>query len=176
MWLSGYSFRKKITITGQSGAGTNYQIKLLIGDAAGGDFHLEGNALNFPNDIRFTDNDGETELKYYIEETGNDPIVVWVKVADSLESGTVDIYVYYGKSGDTTTLNGLETFVFFEDFEDAAVKFDQGAMNLIRNNADSIQGSYCGEANNGSVGHRQKYDNNNSFNIRILNKLPMDIC
>lgn len=116
-WLTGYSYRKKVTITGQGGAGTDYQVKLDIGDSAGGDFHLEGNCVSFPDDIRFTDNDETTELKYWIKDTAADPIEVWVKVTDDLGSN-VDIYVYYGKAADTTTSNGFDTFIVFDDFAD----------------------------------------------------------
>ncbi len=124
-WLSDYTYRKKITITGQSGAGTNYQVKLLIGKASGAtgeQFDLEGHCLDTFADIRFTDNDEETELKYWIESvaaSGTSYLAnVWVKVADSLESN-VDIYCYYGKTGDTTTSSGADTFGSekFDNFE-----------------------------------------------------------
>ncbi len=115
-WLSGYSYRKQVNITGQSGAGTGYQVKLSIGDSAGGDFHLEGHCQNFPHDIRFTDDDGSTELDYWIEDTTVDPITVWVEVNDDLGSDQ-SIYCYYGKSGDSTTSDGDNTFIFFDDFE-----------------------------------------------------------
>ena len=77
-WLGGYGRRKVISITGQTGTGTNYQVKFSIGSTSGGDFHLEGHALSFPNDIRFTDNDQTTQLDYWIEDLTVDPISVWV--------------------------------------------------------------------------------------------------
>jgi len=46
--------------------------------------------------------------------------VFWVEVADDLSSSNVTIYVYYGKSDATTTSNGVNTFVFFDDFESYA--------------------------------------------------------
>ena len=118
-WVSGYTYRKKITLShsNSTGAGTDYQVSLSIGDSTGGDFHLEGHCSSFPTDIRFTDNDGTAPLKYWIEDTSADPITVWVKVTDSLESSNVDIYVYYGKSGDTSDSNGTNTFEFFDDFD-----------------------------------------------------------
>jgi len=115
-WLSGYSYRKKVDITGQSGAGTDYQIVLEIGDSAGGDFHLEGHCQNFPQDIRFTDDGGSTELSYWIEDETVDPITVWVKVTDNLDSDQ-SIYCYYGKSGDSTASDGEDTFEFFDGFD-----------------------------------------------------------
>lgn len=113
-WLSGWSHRKKVTITGQSGAGTGYQVKLSIGDSAGGDFHLEGNCTNFPQDITVTDNDGITLLDYWVEDLTTDPITVWVEVADDLGSN-VDVYIYYGKSGESSATNITNAFPSFSD-------------------------------------------------------------
>jgi len=123
-WLSGYQYRKKVTISGSSGAGENYQVKLSIGSSSGGDFHLEGHCHDFPNDIRFTDDDGITLLDYWIEDTSADPITVWVKVKDNLDND-VDIYVYYGKEGDSSASNGENTFVFFDDFEGTSLDTDK---------------------------------------------------
>ena len=129
-WLSGYSYRKKVTISGSSGAGTNYQVKLSIGSSSGGDFHLEGHCEDFPNDIRFTDDDGTTLLDYWIEDPSEDPITVWVKVQDNLDSD-VDIYVYYGKSGDSSASDGEATFPdFFDDFEGTSLDSDKWDINL----------------------------------------------
>jgi len=109
-WLSGYKYRKKVTISGSSGAGENYQVKLKIGSSSGGDFHLEGHCEDFPNDIRFTDNDGTTLLDYWIEDSSEDPITVWVEVNDNLDNN-VDIYVYYGKSGEAPASDAEATFI-----------------------------------------------------------------
>lgn len=109
-WLPGWSYRKEITITGQSGAGTDYQVDFDIGDSAGGDFHLEGNCTNFPQDIAVTDNDGTTPLDYWIEDITADPLKMLIEVADDLGSNQT-IYIYYGKSGATTDSNGANTFL-----------------------------------------------------------------
>jgi len=70
-WLDGWNYRKKINITGQSGAGTGYQVKLLVGEssgASGDDFDLGGLAENFPSDkneggdLRFTCFSNDTEV------------------------------------------------------------------------------------------------------------------
>jgi len=116
-WLSGYAYRKKVTISGSSGAGNNYQVKLKIGSSSGGDFHLEGHCNNFPNDIRFTDDDGETLLDYWIEDPVQDPITVWVEVKDNLDSDR-DIFVYYGNPSASSASNGDATFEFFDDISD----------------------------------------------------------
>ncbi|MCD6124137.1 hypothetical protein J7J62_03075 [bacterium] len=52
-WLNGWNYRKKITIQGQSGAGTDYQVLLKVGESSGAsgcDFHVEGHSSNFPSD------------------------------------------------------------------------------------------------------------------------------
>ena len=118
-WLSGWSYRKEITITGQSGAGTNFQVDLDIGDSAGGDFHLEGHCTNFPQDIEVTDNDGTTLLKFWIADITADPLEMSVKVADDLGSNQT-IYIYYGKSGATTNSNGADTFIAYHGTATAA--------------------------------------------------------
>jgi|GEM_PF-1621261 len=116
-----WRYRKQISISGQAGAGTNYQIKLLIGEtsgAAGENFDLEGHAANFPNDIKFTSSDG-IPLDYWLESvTGVAPdrlATVWVEVASNLDANQ-NIYIHYGKPGQSSLANGKNTFNFFEDF------------------------------------------------------------
>jgi len=129
MWLSGWTYRKKITISGSSGAGTGYQVLLKVGESSGAsgcDFHVEGHSENFPSDknqsgdLRFTDDDGETLLSFWVEKVeGSSPNRVaycWVKVNDSLDSD-VDIYCYYGNASASNVSNGDDTFEFFDDFE-----------------------------------------------------------
>mgnify|MGYP002682139603 CR=1 FL=1 len=123
-----WSYRKKITLTGQSGAGTNYQVFLKVGESSGStgaDFHLGGHskfpsAKNDGGDLRFTDNDGETLLPFWVEEvSGTSPnrvAKVWVKVKDDLGSN-VDIYCYYGNINASNASNGEGVFDFFDDFD-----------------------------------------------------------
>ena len=123
-WMPGYANRKRIAITGESGAGTLYQVLLSIGNAAGGDFHLENKCQSFPDDIRFTSADGTTQLSYWIEDATADPIRVWVRVADNLDTDKT-IYVYYNNASATTTSNGEGTFLFFDDFSAATLDTDK---------------------------------------------------
>ncbi len=153
-WLSGYSYRKMITITGQPGAGTGYQVLLKVGESSGSsgaDFHIENHAENFPNDIRFTDNDETTELAHWLEKTeGSSPnrtVYFWVKVNDNLDSDQ-NIYIYYGNSSASSASDGEATFLFFDDFNsgfnsskwdrsDASdVYISDGVMQLHQNVTD----------------------------------------
>jgi hypothetical protein len=107
-WLTGWDYRKGITITGAVGAGTDYQIMLTV-------TYLSEMETDFA-DVRFTDNDGSTLLDYWIEDyTVSTSALVWVEVADSLESSAV-IYMYYGNDAVPTTSNGTNTFIFFDDY------------------------------------------------------------
>lgn len=117
-WLSGYSYRKKIPITGQSGAGTNYQISLEVHSGSGSDsngiVYLAGHCTDFPNDVRFTDDDGTTELDHWIEPGTGTPRDFWIEVKDDLGNNQ-DFYIYYGKTGAASASNGVATFLFFDD-------------------------------------------------------------
>jgi len=172
-WLTGYTYRKKITITGQSGSGTDYQVAFSIGDSSGGDFHLGGHCESYPTDIRFTDNDGETELKYWIEQTSADPIKVWVKVADDLGSN-VDIYIYYGKSGDSDGSDGDNTFpLFFDDFEGGNLdKWTAESGSSVITSSKYYSGSHClyGASNTGNH-NIVRCDVSHSENIAIQHRM-----
>ena len=150
-WLSDWSYRKEISITGQSGAGTNFQVDLDIGDSAGGDFHLEGNCTNFPQDIQVTDNDGTTLLDYWIEDITADPLKMWVEVADDLGTNQT-IYIYYGKGGATTDSDIGATFLFGDDFPGSSL--DTGKWTSVGTPtlaiSDSIINIFDTDASNAS--------------------------
>ncbi|MBA7624016.1 hypothetical protein ES703_31420 [subsurface metagenome] len=95
--LSGYQYYKIIPITGAANASTGYQVPLVVHSGVGVDApgvaFLDGDALDFPNDIRCTDVAG-TPLSYWIVDATADPITIWIKVADDL-SGDQNIRIYY---------------------------------------------------------------------------------
>lgn len=69
-------------------------------------------------DIRFTTSDGQTLLNYWIESyTAGSIATFWIKI-DSIPAspGTSTIYIYYDNPSQTTTSNGPNTFIYFEDF------------------------------------------------------------
>jgi hypothetical protein len=56
-------------------------------------------------------------LDYWIEDkVDGDYAIFWVEITDDLSSNDVTIYIYYGNSTAVTTSNGLDTFLFFDDF------------------------------------------------------------
>lgn len=93
---------------------------------------LDGKCKTDFGDVRFTDNDGITELDYWMEEkVDSDYAVFWVEVADSLESSNVTVYIYYGKADATTTSNGITTFLFYENFDGSSVPPNGWSLDLI---------------------------------------------
>ena len=125
-WLNYFDYRRNITLTGVTGAGTGYQVLVNI-------TYNSSMQVNF-GDIRFTDDDGDTELTYWMQEHVNSSYAVfWVKVNDDLGSNQI-IYIYYGNNGVTTTSNGYATFEFFEDWE-------EGSVNATRWDTDDSGGS-----------------------------------
>lgn len=108
-WLTGWGYRKMITITETSGNTlTDYQIKL--------DVSYDSDMKPDFSDLRFTKDDKVTELNYWIEEyTPFSRATIWVKVPSIPTTGTT-IYVYYGNAGAISNSSGVNTFEFFDDF------------------------------------------------------------
>ena len=75
--LAGWDYRKEFTATRESGAVTDYQVKILVGESSGAtneDVDCGGHVLSTFNDLRFTKADGTTLLPYWIESiTGTTP-------------------------------------------------------------------------------------------------------
>jgi len=135
-WLSGWSYRKSHEIEGSNaGAQTNYQVKIIVHYESGTDYndntktppeghiYVGGKSRVDFQDIRFTRSDGVTELDYWFENEETAEAdgygIFWVEV-DSISASpdTTTIYIYYGKSDATTTSNGDNTFIIFDDWED----------------------------------------------------------
>lgn len=119
-WLMGWTFRKAHKVLGSSGAGVNYQIRLTIYFGSGTDnidnVYLSSACQTDFDDIRFTDDDGMTELSYWREEfTDSVSAIFWVKVLDNLDTNQT-IYLYYGNPTADSNSNGDSTFIFFDDF------------------------------------------------------------
>lgn len=125
-WLSGYTYRKEGAVNATAaGAQTLYQLKLVVGEssgASGADVHCENHCLDFPNDVRFTKEDGETKHDYWVEEiTGTTPnrkATVWIEVISIPASSSVDFYMYYRKASDSGESNGGNSFPeLFDHFD-----------------------------------------------------------
>jgi len=122
-WLTGWQYRKSHEIIGSTaGAQTDYQIRIKVnfgsGTDSGENVYLNGKCKADFGDIRFTADDGETLLSYWMEEkVDGNYAIFWVKVPSIPASpNTVIIYIYYGNAGAMTTSDGNATFLFFDEF------------------------------------------------------------
>jgi len=160
-WLTGWTYRKSHLITGSAGAVANYQTCIKVYKTTGtdgtetvrgitaGKVYVGSNCRDDFGDIRFTDNDGITELDYWMESsTSGTSAVFWVEVKDSLASDQT-IYVYYGKSDEVTTSNGTNTFkVFFNGdsagwtVTDPNTRFSFGSGKLTWTNLTRNEDAY----------------------------------
>lgn len=122
-WLSDWGYRKSHVIGGSTeDASINYQVRIKVHYGSGtdstDDVYCSSHCRTDFGDIRFTNSDKETELSYFIEEKVNsDYAYIWIKITDDLHNLSSTIYIYYGKASETTTSNGTNTFILFDDFE-----------------------------------------------------------
>jgi len=94
----------------------NCQIPIKVNKSSGGDVNCNNHCRDDFGDIRFLDIDNITHLNYWIEEQVNGSYACfWVKLPDDVESDK-KILIWYGNENATTTSNGTETFIFFDDF------------------------------------------------------------
>lgn len=115
-WLTGWPYRRSITITERSGSDlTDYQVKIEL-NSSNFDFS-KANADG--SDIRFAADDGTTLLPYWIEEwdSVNQTAKIWVKIPGLLANSSITIYMYYGNPDAQSESDGEAVFDFFDDFE-----------------------------------------------------------
>jgi len=184
-WLTGWSYRKKITIQENAGQDlTDYQIKITVhygfGTDSDGDIYLGGKCRSDFGDIRFTAGDGKTLLSYWMEEkVDGDYAIFWVKVPSIPANGTSDIYIYYGNSGATYAGSGDDTFLFFDDFEAGNLdKWVQDAGNgyIQLETTKPLEGSYSARLGQpvNDEDHVFMYENVSRDNIAIHAKAYID--
>lgn len=71
------------------------------------------------DDIRFTMEDGCTQIPYWIEEYADgEEAMVWVKVPYIPAHGTARIYLYYNNQDAESGSNGIAVFEYFDNFND----------------------------------------------------------
>ena len=114
-WLSGWQYRKEITITEQSGSTlTDYPVLLTIDTAS---LISEGKMRSDCGDIRFTD-ENDTLLTYYLESACNTANTkIWVKVPSIPASSSTTIYMYYGNSEAESASDIHGKWNIYDDFD-----------------------------------------------------------
>ena len=150
-WLEGYFYRKQRSVDGSSaGAKTNYTMGSLIvhkgyGVDSESEIYLNGHCKDDFSDIRFTADDGITELPHWREFYIEGEYAVFRVLFDSIpQSTTVYFYIYYdnpeaGSASDIATAFPL----FGDDLEQDTVGNDpskwvvsQGTLSLVKVSED----------------------------------------
>ncbi len=110
-WLSGWSYRRPITISSTVDV-NDYTVKIELNTS-----NFDFNKANPDgSDIRFTLDDGTTTIPYWIEIWSPTFARIWVRVP-RIQAPSTTIYLYYGNPSATSESNGYQTFLFFDDFE-----------------------------------------------------------
>lgn len=149
-WQTGWTYRKSHLINSASGAGQNYQKRVIVhygaGIDSGEDVYLDSKCLTNFGDIRFTNSTGAFLLDYWIEKkVDSNYAICWIKIIDDLSSYNSKIYIYYGKAGVTSIANGDSTFIFFDDFETNLNKWTlYGGKSALHFNGSNNLGSPTG--------------------------------
>ncbi|MDD5752866.1 MAG: DUF2341 domain-containing protein [Candidatus Pacebacteria bacterium] len=128
----------------------------ITGTDSGSDVFVSTNCQDDYDDIRFTNSSNQV-LDYWIESSDSSSATIWVE-ADSLASGNITLYLYYGNASETTAVsNGENTFDLFDDFEGSSLDTDKWSA--------SIQGSGGGYSIGSSV---LRVDSGSSTNDRVM--------
>ena len=116
-------------------------------------------------DLRFTEDDGVTELDYWLEESFGGKIKAWVKVSTIPVEGTT-IYVYYGKDDATTTssIKDASWNSLGDDFNDNAR--DTGIWDIVEEeNGSPSEANQRLECVNPTAGSGSGYVTVNNFSM-----------
>ncbi|RLE75674.1 MAG: hypothetical protein DRZ80_02395 [Thermoprotei archaeon] len=126
-WLTGWNYRRTITITENSGNTlTNYQIKIVLTTTNFDYSHANSDG----SDIRFTDSDGTTQLSYWIESWNpSGTSIIWVKVPEIPANSEKKIYIYYGNPSAQSESNVINTFIRVINGLIGSWHFDEGTGN-----------------------------------------------
>jgi hypothetical protein len=146
-------------------------IYLRLYEQQGNNIALNQHCRTDFGDVRFTASDGSTLLSYWIQnETASGTAIFWVKDTDNLNSASSTIYIYYGNSGVTTTSNGYNTFLFFDDFPGTSINSTNwnttNKGNMTVSNSNLIVGSTTGTR--GYITATKEFGLNTSWAVRAV--------
>jgi hypothetical protein len=104
---SGWLYRKKIVVDSNQVIGNLNNFPMLFKIT---DMDLANKARSDGYDIYFTSSDGSTQLNHEIEyyNSGTGELVAWVNVTSLASSSDTTIYMYYGNSSQSTTMENAE--------------------------------------------------------------------
>lgn len=144
-WLTGYAYRRAITITNTFVDANLSDFPLLVAFNADASIGSRLQDITNHTDIRFTASDGATLLKYEKESmtvagglaTGR----YWVKVPTITTAASTTIYLYYGKAGDT---DGSDKNNVWDANYNSVWHFSEGTGTTTRDSKNNMTGTLMG--------------------------------
>ena len=139
-WLNGWDYRTYVVINGSSvGNQTDYQIKLSVNN-------ISGMRSDF-GDVRFTNNDGISQLDYWIESYISSSVAIfWIKVPSILSYPSITkIYMYW--HNDIVTTTSTLANVFIREISDVSCcwGFDENTGTVVYDKSgNSVSGTLTG--------------------------------
>ncbi len=148
-WMdTNWSKRKRVRITNSDAttySSTSVKISVTYDADMQADFE----------DLRFTQNDGITEIPFWTERyTASTDAVVWLLLDTLPASDAVDLYMYYGNVSATSTASSSAVFVAVDDFEDGNISEYTGDTSLFTVDGSFAYGGLNGLDTTGNEGSR----------------------
>lgn len=124
-----FAYRQRVDITNSSGGTlTDFQISMTLDTAT---LITAGKMQSDCDDIRITDVNGKV-LAHWIETGTNacntTTTAIWTKAPSISTTGTT-VFVYYGNPSATSTQNGDNVFLFFDDFSGSAINTNKWTID-----------------------------------------------
>jgi len=169
-WLSGYSARKELSVASIDYL-TGFQKKIILHAHSGSDTEGADPVIHVPDcqadfdDIRFTSDDGETLLDYYIESLADEVATVWVEA--DFADGNTTIYLYWGNSSATAGSSIANTF----PYGDAFASFNSGLYVASGAGSASVSDGVATLTGDKLLATKTKIGNNHAVRARIKTSL-----
>ena len=170
-WLTGWSYRKEITVNNTGSALSDYQLCFTVNRSSGSDsgftVYVSTNCESDYDDIRFTTSDGTTLCDYWIESSSASTATIWVEVPSIAGSGDTTLYLYYGNSSATAGSSIANTF----PYGDAFASFNSGLYDTSGAGSASVSDGVATLTGDKLLATKTKIGNNHAFRARIKTSL-----
>jgi len=163
IWDDGWSHHSICTLTNPD---NDYQLRINVTyNGAGADINCEGHVQTDFDDVRFIDYDLVTELSYWLEKKVDSSYATfWVKLpSDATTDGK--IYVFFGNPAATSNSNGINTFIYFQDFTGVTGTDPAGWTDAEAK--WSIQSNYL-YGGSGQIRNQMYYNGATYKNVRVF--------
>ncbi|MEM1804901.1 MAG: DUF2341 domain-containing protein, partial [Nanopusillaceae archaeon] len=128
-WLEGWTFRVPVGIGPNAGNTTENTVGLIVINTK--ELIDKGLMKEDCSDIRVTDSDGVTLLKFWVQPDTcyGETTLIYVRLPIVESRETKRLYVYFGNNEAKSASNGYEVFDFFDDFEGEEIDLNKWTIS-----------------------------------------------